>query len=136
MHKSGRARGVTLIELMVVVVIIAILAAVGYPLYTDQARRSRRTEAKSALQDAMNREERHYTTANTYTTDMTTLGYSSDPFTTSNGWYKVSGAACGGGIGECVQLSAVPQNDQTNDSCGTFTLDSRGSRGASGTGCW
>ena len=129
-------RGVTLIELMVVVVIIGILAALGYPLYTDQVRKSRRAEAKSALQEAMTREERHYTTDNTYASDMTTIGYANDPFVTSHGWYKVSGAACGGGIGECVKLTATAQKNQAKDSCGDFTLDSRGSRSADQSGCW
>lgn len=133
----GRSRGFTLIELMIVVVVIAILAAIGYPAYQDQVRKSRRTEAKSALQDAMNRQERHYTTDNTYTTDMTDLGYASDPFTTAEDWYEVDAAACGGGLDECVALTASALDGQTDDSCGDFTLNSQGQRSASGSGdCW
>ena len=137
MRNARAARGVTLIELLVVVVIIGILASIGYPLYLDQVRKSRRAEAKSALQEAMTREERLYTTTNTYAASMTTLGYANDPFTSSHGWYTVDGAACGGGgLGECVKLTATAQKDQAKDSCGDFTLDSRGSRAADAAGCW
>ena len=136
-RKAGSARGFTLIELMIVVAIVAILAAIAYPAYLNHVREARRTEAKSALQEAMNRQERHYTTENTYTADMTDLGYDNDPFTTDDGWYTVDGAACGGGLTECVSLTATAQNDQTSDSCGNFTLTARGQRSVSGSGdCW
>lgn len=133
-----RQMGFTLIELMIVVVIIGIIVAVAYPAYNDQVRKARRAEAKSALQQGINRQERHYTNNNTYTTDMTDLGYSADPFITDKGWYSVTAAACGGAtIAQCVELTAVPQKDQTNDSCGTLTFNSRGQSGASGSGsCW
>ncbi len=133
-----RSRGFTLIELMIVIVIVGILASIAYPAYLNQVRESRRTEAKAALQEVMNSQERHYTTDNTYTNDMTDLGYANDPFTTDGGWYQVDGVACGaGGVGECIQLTATAQNDQTKDACGNFTLNSRGQRSASGSGdCW
>ena len=40
-------KGLTLIELMIVVAIIGIIAAVGYPAYQSQAEKTRRTEAVS-----------------------------------------------------------------------------------------
>lgn len=47
-----RNPGFTLIELLIVVAVIAILAALGYPSYQDSVRKSARTEAKSALTSA------------------------------------------------------------------------------------
>lgn len=133
-----RQMAFTLIELMVVLAILGIIVAVAYPAYTDQVRTARRAEAKSALQQGINRQERHFTSNNTYTADMTELGYAADPFITEEGWYSVSAAACGGStIAQCAVMTAAPQNDQTNDSCGSFTLNTRGQRTVTGSGdCW
>jgi type IV pilus assembly protein PilE len=54
-----KARGFTLIELMVVVVVIAILAAIAIPSYLNQTRKSRRNAAKAAIQQIALLEERY-----------------------------------------------------------------------------
>ena len=63
-----RQRGFTLIELMITVAVIAILAAIAFPSYQDSLRKSRRTDAKNALTQAMANMERYYTENNTYAT--------------------------------------------------------------------
>ena len=67
--------GFSLIELMIVVVIVTILAAIAVPSYNSQIRKSRRTEAKTALADLASREERLYATQNVYSTDPVALKY-------------------------------------------------------------
>ena len=67
-------RGVTLMELMIVVVIIGILTAIAYPSYRQYAAKAKRNEAKAALLQISTLQERHYLQNNTYTTDMTNLG--------------------------------------------------------------
>jgi Tfp pilus assembly protein PilE len=69
---------------------------------------------------------------------MTDLGYTNaGSFETPDGWYDVSAAACGGGLAQCVELTATAQDDQANDRCENFVLDSRGQRSVSGSGnCW
>ena len=54
------ARGVTLMELMIVVVVVAILATVAYPSYRDAAARAKRYEARAALLLIATNQERHY----------------------------------------------------------------------------
>ena len=78
--------GVTLIELMIVVVIVAILAAVSYPNYREFTARAKRNEAKAALLQIATNQERFYLQNNTFTKDLTTLGFSTTPtFTTATG---------------------------------------------------
>ena len=64
-RKQGM-RGVTLIELMVVVVIIGILVAIAYPGYQSQLQKTRRADGKTALLNAAQRLERCFTRYNTY----------------------------------------------------------------------
>jgi type IV pilus assembly protein PilE len=78
--KSMRAQamsGFTLVELMIVVVVLTMLAAIAIPSYSNQIRKSRRSEAKSALLDLAGREERYMATNGTYTSTPSNLGYSS-----------------------------------------------------------
>ena len=81
-HATGRRRGhgFTLIELMIVVVIVAILAAVALPAYNDSVRKSRRTAAKTAVLDMASREEKFYTTNNAYASTASNLGEYAVPF--------------------------------------------------------
>ena len=136
-----RSAGFTLIEIMIVVVIIGILAAIAFPSYQSYVMRSNRSEAQALLSDVAAREERFFTQNNSYvsaTADVASLGISGNSQT---GLYSVTiaeGEASDGGY----LLTATPQRaPQTNDAeCATFTLNAVGSRGASGTGtaesCW
>lgn len=59
-------RGFTLIELMIAVAVVGILAAIAYPSFTEQVRKSRRADAKAALVSAAQTMERFYTENNSY----------------------------------------------------------------------
>ncbi|MDH3452320.1 MAG: prepilin-type N-terminal cleavage/methylation domain-containing protein [Gammaproteobacteria bacterium] len=84
-----RQRGITMIELMVVVVVVALLASIALPSYTDFVTRSRRSEAMNALVEMANLQERFFSnsTPSTYTSDFTDLPY---PTATENGMYQLS----------------------------------------------
>ncbi len=138
-HATHRRQyGITLIELMIVVAVIAILAAIGYPSYRDYVRRSNRAEGKSELMNAAALQEKFFSNNNTYTTDMTALGVDdTDPAITESGYYSVDAAACAGEtIATCYLLTATAQGGQSDDSkCTTMTLDSRGTKGGTGAQC-
>ncbi|KUJ79644.1 general secretion pathway protein GspH [Microbulbifer flavimaris] len=59
-------RGFTLIELMIVVAIVAILAAVAWPSYQNQVRSTNRADAQGALLGLAQAMERHFTQNGTY----------------------------------------------------------------------
>ncbi len=74
-RRASSPAGFTLIELMIVVVILAIVVAIAVPVYTQQVRQSRRTEARTAVLDLASREEKYFSTANSYATEPYQLGY-------------------------------------------------------------
>ena len=126
-------RGVTLLELMVVVTIVGILAAFGYPAYRDYVDRAKRNEAKSLLLEIAQNQERYYLQNNAYGT-MVQLGYD-NPQVTDSGAYLVT---IGGADANNFTATATWQlGGRESGRCNTFSLDGRG-RKSSGplTDCW
>lgn len=134
--------GFTLIELMVVVAILGILAAVTYPSYQEQARRANRAEAKSILLEMAQLLERNYTEANRY--DQTSAGgkfmlpVSQSP-RTGTAKYTIQFAE-GTPARSAYTLEAVPVGTMAGDACGALALTQTGVRSVSGTSlvdeCW
>jgi len=138
---TSRSGGFTLIEVMIAVLIIGVLAAIAFPAYQDYVRDARRSEAKSALSEVMQQQERFFTRNNTYTTKLKNdLNYDQNPIPTEGGWYVISANQCGNGLRQCVQLTATAKKDQTNDKCKNLTMNSQGAKTASGSAsdneCW
>ncbi len=69
----AKQQGVTLLELMIVVVVVAILGMVALPSYRQYSMRAQRTEAKTALLQLATAQERFYLQNNTYTTNFAAL---------------------------------------------------------------
>ncbi len=134
MHKF--MRGITLIELMVVVVIISILAALAYPNYREFAARAKRTEAKAALLMAATNQERFYLQNNAFSDDLTELGFSANPFTTDTGSYVITVA--GANLAANFTVTATYQLGGAESlKCNVFTINGSGTRTSSpDTDCW
>lgn len=138
---SNKARGFTLIEAMIVVALIGIIVAFGYPSYRDQVIKSRRAEGMGELLELADRLERYYSDKGTYVG--ATLGNSnSDIFhaTTAKGHYTL---AIVGAETDNIQfaVTATPKNGQEKDKCHTFKLTSQGIKTVSGGSlsadeCW
>lgn len=138
--------GFTLIEVLVAMAVIAILAAIALPSYTEYVNRGRRAEGRTALSQALQQQERFFAANNRYSvfSDAAPNG-----FMTSSGedpgsaHYALSAAACAGSTqDQCVVISAVPsgmaapaRGSQFIDTrCGTLTLSTAGVQ--TPAACW
>jgi len=141
--------GFSLIELMIVVAIAGILIAIALPSYQSQIRKSRRTDAKTALLDLAGREERYFSTNSSYSSVGTDLGLATAGFpqTIGDGYYQVNTPTVTTGTATTVwafSLTAAPIGAQTKDtSCASFTVTSAGAQTSLNSGgadssstCW
>lgn len=137
-------KGFTLIELMIVIAIVAILAAIGYPSYQNSVLRSNRADARVALQEAAARQERFYAEGNSYSNDVSKLVTNADGSSSPEGKYTVSvSVSCSRTISgttyySCFDLTATAKGTQAKDTeCATLTLAHTGKKGSTGGGtCW
>jgi len=134
MNLVRKMRGITLLELMVVVVIIGILTAIAFPNYREFAARAKRTEAKTQLLEIATNQERFYLNANRYGT-LLELGYA-DPLVTDTGSYTV--AIPVNDAGAFTATATYNHTDSEQARCTTFTLDGRGNKTSTGSiaNCW
>lgn len=142
--------GFTLIELMIVVAIISLLAAIAYPAYTDYVIKSKRSIATSTLTQVAARQEQYRMDNKQYADDLTLLGYPSNPLVVDDASNPVASGADGQTYSISVRrpttqeytLTATPLGAQKarDDECGNFTLDHNGTKDVSGTysvrECW
>lgn len=142
-----RAAGFTLIELMVTIVVATILITIAVPSYTSQIRKSRRTDAKTALLDLAGREERYMSTHSSYTSDPSQLGYGTGttfPVNVGSNYYQLNvcvNAAlpcnANAGTGAAYLLTATAINTQAKDTqCLNLYVDSTGNQTATSANCW
>jgi type IV pilus assembly protein PilE len=129
-----RPTGFTLIELMIVIVVVGILAAIAFPSYENYVLRAGRTDAKASLLNQAQLLDRCFTQNNTYASPPCPA----TPNTSQEGRYTLAAPVRNA---TAYTLTATPTGRQSNDAarCNVFSLTHRGARTATGTvgnDCW
>jgi type IV pilus assembly protein PilE len=150
-HHRHHHHGFTLVEVMFVLVIMSILAALAFPTYRDAIVKARRAEGRAALMLLMQQQERYYSQNNRYlafsssSTDMdqARFRWHSGPVAESSA-YELSARACENeAIETCVELKAEPGTPRVDsrfrdDDCNPLVMTSTGIMTPSDNGkrCW
>lgn len=132
---SGKNKGFSLIELMIVVVVVGILGAVAYPNFVRYTQRTHRAEVAELLTEAAQTLERHYSQVGVYTN----TGTNDIANPASNAYYTVTTLR----NVQDFTLTATPIAGglMATDACGALTLTNTGLRSITGTtvtlaSCW
>jgi len=124
---------------MIVLLVIAILAAIAYPIYTSQVRQARRVAAKTNLTEAVNRAEQYYSQLHRYPSNLGDINMNETITTVPNETtgkriYRMTVVKSNSSSFE-VKATAIYQ--QRQDNCKYFTLRANGRRSSSAPGkCW
>ena len=147
----SRHAGFTLIELMIVVALVGVLASVAYPSYREYVNKSRRAEARVALMETLQQQERYMSQHNTY------LAFSENPAqdtgvpfrrysgeSASSAAFRIgaesaTGACAGQTIANCVVVFAKPHPAGSDPAITKMSIASTGVKGCEGSNtkaCW
>lgn len=131
--RAGRADclGFSLVEVVVVLALLAIAAALAIPSYLASVRKARRTEGKAFLHTLMMAQERHYASFNRYTAETGPRGLSLPASSQPAGYYLLLGLELSADA-QWLKITVSPQGAQAADLCGDLSLDSTGLYAASG----
>ncbi len=142
MKVINNGNGFSLIELLIVIAIVGIIAAIAYPNYSASVAKSRRTDAQAGLMGLASAMERFYTINNTYKgagdggdTDkppVASLYPAQTPLDGNAKFYNLTLSA----TTITYVLKATPIHGQVGDHCGNLTLTHTGVKGAAESDCW
>ena len=143
-----KQRGITLLELMIVVGIIAVVSAFAYPSYTQYIVNTKRAVATSVLLQVADRQQQFFIDNKQFTNDMTDLGFAADPLILKDDGTDTNAAdgdavysiALSNVVAVGYTVTAAPLHGQASrdTDCASLTLNQAGVRGnsAGGDKCW
>lgn len=129
----ARYRGFTLIELMIVVAVISILAAIAMPAYREYIKKSRRAEAQSYLMTLAARQQQFLVDTRRFSA-LPPAEISTQPSGVAAA-YAVTITTLDGPPPTFL-ITATPSGDQASEKCGTLSIDQTGTKTAASSGCW
>lgn len=145
-RRCNKDNGFTLIEIMIVVAIIGIIAAVAMPSYRESIVKSKRTVAKTHLMDIAARQEQYLANNKRYAASLTDLGLPATYYVDESGESTAGDAVyrmtLGGVATFAFTITATPQGSLASDDtrCGTYTYNETGaktySKGGDNSICW
>jgi type IV pilus assembly protein PilE len=135
MNHRRHSSGMTLIELMVVIVVVAILGTIAVSSYRGYLIRANRTEARMALLRIQSAQEKFFLQNHRYADDSELESHLGIPASTQSGYYSV---AIDDYTSTTYTAVASAQAGQLEDTaaCQTLTIDQSGTRTPAGNGCW
>lgn len=138
MKPTRYGRGLTLVELMIVVAVMAILATIAYPLYTAQTQKARRADARSVLLELAQAEERVFSVNGSYAGSGSLPGYADIVGRLDrNGDGTPDNYAIAVTAGTTTfTVTATPTGAQAGDDCSELRINQLGVRSGNGSGCW
>ena len=117
-------QGFSLIELMIVVAVIGILAAVAYPAYQDYVIRSKRADAMNALASVRIAQEKYRANSTAFASDLAQLSdYSATTVSSPDGYWNVTLVAASTSGSDFLATATSIHTDST---CGTFAVNREG----------
>jgi type IV pilus assembly protein PilE len=130
-HASGR--GFTLIELVVVLAIIAILASIAIPNYSEYVMRTNRSAAQSFISDIASRQAQFFLDRRTYAATIAELNLGMSPDLAARYAVAINVLA---GPPLAYTVTATPIGPQLRDRCGAMTINQAGNKTAAAARCW
>ena len=135
--RGRKARGFTLIEMMLVVAVVAILMAIALPTYLQSVRKTNRADAKAVLMEIAQFMDRYYTTNSTFVGATPLYTVSPKGASATDKRYDISFTTASPlTTPTTFTIQAIPANMQTGDSCGTLSITNTGVQSPATAGCW
>ncbi len=133
LQRHAATRGFTLIEVVVVMAVVAILATIAIPSYSEYILRSHRSSAQSFISDVASRQSQFLLDRRSYAGTVAALNMTV-PADVAQRYTVAIAPVVGPPAGFLV--TATPTGPQATDRCGVLTVNQANNRTAIGTRCW